>query len=61
MRKDDYVYFRVAHDQKTEWKEYCKERKITLTDMLTGAAYYYMNEVHPMELKETSLEENGRG
>ena len=45
LQKNDYLHIRVNKDMKRDWKQYCLDRDITLTSMITAAANYYVNSV----------------
>lgn len=37
MEKEDYIKFRISKIKKQDWKKLCKERNLTLTDLLTAS------------------------
>lgn len=37
MEKEDYIKFRISKTKKKDWKKLCKEKNLTLTDLLTAS------------------------
>ena len=37
MEKEDYIKFRISKTKKQDWKKICKDRNLTLTDLLTAS------------------------
>lgn len=37
MEKEDYIKFRISKTKKQDWKKICKEKNLTLTDLLTAS------------------------
>ena len=37
MEKEDYIKFRISKTKKQDWKNICKEKNLTLTDLLTAS------------------------
>jgi len=34
MEKEDYIKFRISKTKKQDWKNICKEKNLTLTDLI---------------------------
>ncbi len=37
MEKEEYINFRISKTKKQDWKKICKDRNLTLTDLLTAS------------------------
>ena len=37
MEKEEYIKFRISKTKKQDWKKICKDRNLTLTDLLTAS------------------------
>lgn len=37
MEKEEYINFRISKTKKQDWKNICKEKNLTLTDLLTAS------------------------